>query len=137
MKSPGNFLIIDDETSRLLQTLARFHPQGNKRVLVTLLNFYVKLAKKARSKGADPLAVLADIASGDFSAVELKKIKRIESEMREGQDISPSAEKTPSKKASPPPPTPRREEKSVKFKGSEKSKSSQDYRKQKDQKKFQ
>lgn len=87
MKSPGNFLIIDPEMTKLLQILAKLHPYGNKRVLKVLLKFYIKIAKHAHTKNLDPLIVLEEIAethlAGDYAGFELKKIKRIDDMMED------------------------------------------------------
>lgn len=87
MKSPGNFLLVDQETTKLLQILAKIHPYGNKRVLRFMLRFYIKLAKFARSRKIEPLSLIEEIAetylAGDYAGFELKKIKRIDTEMEE------------------------------------------------------
>lgn len=87
MNSPGNFLILDPETTKLLQILAKLHPHGNRRVLRILLKFYIRLAKHARGKNLDPLTLLQEMAgtftSKDFSDVELKEIERIDRMMDE------------------------------------------------------
>lgn len=81
MKSPGNFLVIDQETTKLLQVLARIHPYGNRIILKIILKFYIRLAKHSRKKRLDPLNVLEGIIenylASDYQGFELKKMKRL------------------------------------------------------------
>ncbi|MFC1522388.1 hypothetical protein ACFL6Y_08250 [Elusimicrobiota bacterium] len=97
MKSPGNFLILDEETTKLLQILSKIHPHGNKRVLRILLKFYIKLAKHARSKNMEPLTLIEDISqkylSKEYSGFELGRIKKIDDaiESVEGAAVSSDA----------------------------------------------
>ncbi len=145
MKSPGNFLILDDETTKLLQVLGKLHPHGSKRVLRIVLNFYVKLAKHARKNNTDPLGLLQDIAvkylSGDLAAFELKKIKRLDSMMQEVEGSSDIVElkalirdlrTTVHRRRDAPAQedlSPKEAAKLVKLKRSSKPRSAQDYRK--------
>lgn len=98
MIGPGNFLLIDKDTTKLLQILAKFHPYGNKTVLKIILKFYIKLAKKSRKKGLDPMNVLEGInekyLTSDYQGFELKKIKKVSRLIDEADGIgSPSPSK--------------------------------------------
>lgn len=91
MKSPGNFLIIDPETTKLLQILAKIHPYGNKVVLKIILKFYIKLAKHSRKKKLEPLTMLEGIIdkylSEEYTGFELKKIERIDKLIEEAEGV--------------------------------------------------
>lgn len=82
MESPGKFLLIDDETTKLLQVLAKIHPYGNKTVLKIILKFYLRLVKYARKKKVDPVTILIGIlereVSEEFVGLELEKVRKID-----------------------------------------------------------
>lgn len=102
MKSPGNFLVIDDETTKLLQILSKIHPYGNRTILKVLIKFYIKLCRYAKSRNLDSLVVLEDIIeqylAKDYKGFELKKIQKLSQmvddvegshvELKSGDDIS-------------------------------------------------
>ena len=89
MKSPGNFLVIDEETTKLLQVLAKIHPYGNKIVLKIIIKFYIKLSKYAKKRDLDPLNVLEDIIekylAEDYRGFELRKIQKLSQLIEEAE----------------------------------------------------
>jgi len=89
MKSPGNFLVIDRETTQLFQILAKMHPYGNRTILKIILKFYIKLAKNARKKKQDPLDVLETViekhVGHEYEGFELKKIQRLNQWIEEAE----------------------------------------------------
>ncbi len=153
MNSPGNFLIIDPETTKLLQILAKLHPHGNRRVLRILLKFYIRLAKHARGKNLDPLTLLQEMAetftAKDYSGFELKEIERIDrmmddvegggsgsgsssSDLGELKTMIRELQRSNGPRSRPSEPlesfSPKEAAKLVKVKPSKKSKTAQDYR---------